>query len=267
MSKIQKALNQIEELNSLNQRDQWMNAIHPLVKLSLAIIYIAFTVSYSKYMLNGLIAMAIYPIFAFYAADLSFKDCLYRLRLILPVVCIVGIFNPIFDRQIVVEIGGIGISAGWLSMLSLMIKGIFTVLSVYILVATTSIEEICYALRLIHIPTTIVTVVLLIYRYLFMLFKEAEKITIAYKLRAPGQSGIHYKAWGSLVGQMLIRSMDRASSIYESMELRGFSGEFVIDKKQGFDFKSIFYLLAWIIIFYLLRHTDILTIIGNIFIL
>lgn len=266
MTKIQNAINQIEQLNNLNSRDQWVNRIHPLVKLSLTIIYIAFVVSYSKYMLNGLIVMVLYPMFVFFIGDLSVKDCMYRLRVILPIVMIVGIFNPIFDRQVVVTMGTIGITGGWLSMISLMIKGILTVLAVYILVATTSIEEICYALRLIHVPTSIVTVILLIYRYIFTLFKEAEKVTIAYKLRAPGQKGIHYTAWGPLVGQMLLRSMDRASNIYESMELRGFKGEFEIGEKRGFDLKSIIYLIVWIVVFYLLRHTDILNVIGGLFI-
>ena len=263
MSKFEQAISQIEQLNSLNKRDQWVNKIHPLVKLSLTIIYVCFVVSYSKYMLTGLVAMTVYPIFVFMAGDLSFSDCLYRVKLILPIVMIVGIFNPIFDRQIVTYIGGLAISGGWLSMISLMIKGILTVLAVYLLVATTSIEEICYSLSLIHVPTTIITVVLLIYRYLFTLFKEAEKVTIAYKLRAPGQKGISYKAWGPLVGQMLLRSMDRATAIYESMELRGFRGHFDVGDKKGFKLLSFIYLLAWMSIFYLLRHTDILNIIGG----
>ena len=263
MSKFQEAISQIEELNNLNKRDQWVNQIHPLVKLSVAIVYIAVVVSFSKYMLEGLLAMAIYPIFVFNVGDLSFKDALYRLKIILPLVMVVGILNPFFDRQIVVYIGEVGVSGGVLSMLSLMIKGVYTVLAAYLLVATTSVEEICYALKLIHVPTSVVTVVLLIYRYLFMLFKEAEKVTIAYKLRAPGQKGINYKAWGPLVGQMLLRSMDRAKAIYEAMEIRGFSGEFHTTKKRGFDMTSLIYFVIWLVIFYMVRHTDILSVIGG----
>ena len=48
----------------------------------------------------------------------------------------------------------------------------------------------------------------------------------AYQLRAPGQKGIHVSAWGSFLGQLLLRSMDRASTLYDSMCLRGFYGEF-----------------------------------------
>ena len=48
----------------------------------------------------------------------------------------------------------------------------------------------------------------------------------AYQLRAPGQKGLHISAWGSFLGQLLLRSMDRAEALYESMELRGFSGDY-----------------------------------------
>ena len=55
-------------------------------------------------------------------------------------------------------------------------------------------------------------------------------MTEAYHLRAPGQKGIHISAWGSFLGQLLLRSMDRAEALYESMELRGFYGEFYYAK-------------------------------------
>lgn len=63
--------------------------------------------------------------------------------------------------------------------------------------------------------------------------RDAEVVQ-AYELRAPGQKGIHFKVWGSLMGQMLLRSMDRAEVIYESMCLRGFDGVFRLKKRYGF---------------------------------
>lgn len=63
-----------------------------------------------------------------------------------------------------------------------------------------------------------------VYRYISVLLAETQRVVQAYELRAPGQKGIHFKVWGSLMGQMLLRSMDRAEVIYESMCLRGFVG-------------------------------------------
>jgi cobalt/nickel transport system permease protein len=83
--------------------------------------------------------------------------------------------------------------------------------------------------------------------------KEADRITTAYKLRAPSQNGIHYKAWGTLVGQWLLRSMDRAGNVYESMLLRGFSGDFKMSKKKARPMDYI-YPLAWTSLFLIVRH-------------
>ena len=109
-------------------------------------------------------------------------------------------------------------------MVTLMIKGIYSVLAAYLLIATTSIEKICYALRLLHIPAILVTQVLLTYRYNTVLLEEANRMTQAYSLRAPNQKGVHFKVWGTLAGQLLLRSMDRANEVYEIMTLRGYQG-------------------------------------------
>ena len=222
MAGIESQLHEINRISDLQLRDQRVNRLHPLVKLLFTIAYMIVVVSCGKYNLSFMILLGIYPVVLFALADLSMKEGLYRMRHILPLVMAVGIFNPFLDRTPIGQIAGITIGAGVYSMLTLMLKGVYSVLSAYVLIATTTIEDICRALRLIHVPKTIVMVILLIYRYIFILGQEAERIMNAYSLRAPSQKGINYKAWGPLVGQWLIRSMDRAQAVYESMQLRGF---------------------------------------------
>ena len=48
MSKIDGAIYEIHYMDTVANRDQWVNQIHPLVKLLLTILYIAVTVSFSK---------------------------------------------------------------------------------------------------------------------------------------------------------------------------------------------------------------------------
>lgn len=225
-----------------------MNRLHPLGKLLLSIFYILFVVSYGKYSLGPLIVMAVYPVFGFIVGDLSFKEGLYRMRLILPLVSFVGVFNPFLDKNIIMTVGSLGISGGVISMLTLMLKGFYSVLTAYILIATTSIDDICYALRCLFVPKQIVIVIMLIYRYFGVMAAEASRITTAYKLRAPSQKGIHYKAWGTLVGMWLLRSMDRAEDVYESMLLRGFKGDFDLQKRKAVA-TDVIYPFVWILIF------------------
>ena len=148
-------------------------------------------------------------------------------------------------------------------MATLMLKGAFAVLASYLLILTTSMESICYALRLLHVPKIMVTMVLLIYRYVIVLLKEAERISQAYSMRAPDQKGIHYRAWGTLLGQLMLRSIDRAQTVYESMLLRGFDGSFRLSKKQKMDRRSAVYLAGWLGIVVLLRYVSVFKLAGS----
>ena len=258
MNQIESNLKELHRLQELQQRSHWMNQLHPLGKLLVCVSYILTVTSFDKYALDKLIIMAVFPVFGFIVGDLSFREGIYRMRLILPLVLFVGIFNPFFDRNVLFTIdtgagAEIAVTGGVISMATLMLKGFYAVLSAYILIATTSIEEICYALRSLHVPKVIVIVIMLIYRYFGLMAAEADRIMTAYMLRAPKQKGINYKAWGSLVGQWLLRSMDRATAVYESMTLRGFNGDFRVKRKviRPIDF---LYPLIWILIFIIIRH-------------
>ncbi len=263
MADINHAIHEIHQMDRLAARDQWMNHIHPLVKLSVTVIYIFLVVSFNKYDVIGLAAMAVYPVILFNLADLSFRESLWRLRVILPIVCMVGIANPFLDRM-AVHLGGITVRAGILSMITLMMKGIFAVLASYLLIATTTIESICYALRLLHVPSILVTQIMLTYRYITVLLNEVNRITQAYALRAPNQKGVHFKVWGSLTGQLLLRSIDRANDVYESMTLRGYSGEFhYIGEHTRLRSQDLIYLLIWIGLFLLFRRWPVIYILGS----
>lgn len=253
MNKLGGAIYEIRYMDEMAEKDQWLNRIHPLAKLILTAAYIAVTVSFPKYSLEGLLCMGVYPTVLFILGEIPFRDSLRRLRIVLPLVCLVGLFNPFFERQPLFALGGITVTAGMVSMLTLMIKGIYSVLASYLLIASTSIEKICYAMRLLHIPSVLVTQVLLTYRYISVLLGEANRMMQAYSLRAPNQKGVHFKVWGTLAGQLLLRSMDRAGEVYESMELRGYQGEFCYAASGPCRGKDYLYFLGWGAAFLLVR--------------
>lgn len=265
MSKLQSAIREINRIDDLASSDQWLNNIHPLVKLCLTFVYIAVVVSFDKYNILGVAAMIVYPVMMFQTGDISFVDAMKRLKIILPIVCIVGIFNPFIDTQIITVFGTMQIKAGVISMITLIIKGVFTVLASYILVATTTIEKICYAMRMLHIPKIFVTEIMLIYRYITLLLTQAHTMSDAYALRAPGQKGVHYKVWGSFVGQLILSSVDRADNIYNAMNLRGYNGEFYCEKIPVVK-RDIIFLIIWLTIFVVCRAINVLSLIGSIFI-
>ena len=146
---------------------------------------------------------------------------------------------------------------------TLLLKGVFCVTASYFLMIEIGMEGICYCLRCLHVPKEFVTVLLLIYRYLVVLLKEAERMMQAYKLRAPGQKGIHVKAWGAFAGQLLLRSMDRAETVYESMLLRGYHGEFAGKDLLWNKYASLCYVFIWAAVLIFLRAVPVFQAAGK----
>lgn len=225
-NKAELACAELQAMDDLAAQDSPMHRLAPLAKLLLTMLYILVTVSFNKYDITGLFVMVLFPVVGYQFSFIPIRTCFYKLRIVMPLVCAVGLFNPFFDKNILFYVGNIGFSGGVISMVTLMMKGIFCLMASFLLVATTRIEEICRALRQLHFPKMLTSLLLLTYRYISVLLDEVSVMTVAYHLRAPGQKGIHVSAWGSFLGQLILRSMDRAENLYDSMLLRGFHGEF-----------------------------------------
>lgn len=263
MNKMQKALHELSEMDELALRRSPVHRLHPAAKLIATIAYILITLSFDKYDLNGLVPMVLWPVLLFQISGINVRTCFYKLRIVLPLVMAVGLFNPLFDREIIVTIGNVGISGGVVSMITLMLKGVFCLMASFLLMATTRIENLCAALRKMHFPQIIVTLLLLTYRYVGVMTEELAVMTDAYHLRAPGQKGIDVSAWGSFLGQLLLRSMDRAQELYSSMLLRGYHDHFHFAENRPFNFKDAAYVAACILFFLLLRYVSITQILGG----
>lgn len=226
MNQAEQAGLELRAMDELAAGDSFLHRLSPLSKLFVTIFYIAVTVSFPKYRLTALVWMVLFPVAGYQLAGIPMRACFHKLRIVLPLVCAVGLLNPVFDRQILFSVGGVGVSGGVVSMLTLMLKGVLCFLASFLLMATTTIEAVCSALRQLHVPKLLTRLLLLTFRYISVLLSEVAIMQDAYQLRAPGQKGLHISAWGSFLGQLLLRSMDRAEALYESMELRGFSGDY-----------------------------------------
>ena len=263
MNKMQKAIRELAEMDELAARSSPIHALHPLAKLISTIAYIVVTLSFDKYNLGGLVPMVLWPILLFQISGIEVKSCFYKLRIVLPLVMAVGLFNPFFDKAVVLKLGNLAVTGGSLSMLTLMLKGLFCLMASFLLMATTPIDTLCAALRPLHVPKMLVTLLLLTYRYVGVMTEELAVMTDAYHLRAPGQKGIHISAWGSFLGQLLLRSMDRAQELYSSMLLRGYHQHFHYADIKPFRKRDALYMIVCIAVFLLLRTVKVAELLGG----
>lgn len=263
MSKMDAALRELAEMDDLASGDSPIHRRSPLAKLLVTIAYIVCVVSFGKYDLSGVTVLALFPALLFQLSDVPVSVCFCKLRFVLPLVLAVGLFNPIFDRDPRLMVGDTAVSGGVISMLTLMVKGVLCLSASFLLMATTGIDRLCCALRRVRVPGTLVTLLLLTYRYVGVLTGELAAMTDAYHLRAPGQKGIHVSAWGSFLGQLLLRSMDRAEELYAGMRLRGFHGEFYYAETGPFTWRDGLYVLLCCGAFALCRLVNVAALLGG----
>lgn len=266
MNKMEKALNEIGHMDELSVQESPVHEMNATAKLLSTVFYILTVMSFNKYDLSGLIPMLLWPVFMFQMSGISVRTCFYKLRIVLPLVMAVGLFNPFFDREIILRIGSTGVSGGVVSMITLMLKGVLCLMASFLLVATTPFDNICAALRGMHFPATLVTLLLLTYRYVGVMTEELAVMTDAYHLRAPGQKGIHVSAWGSFLGQLLLRSMDRAQELYSSMLLRGYHQHFHYAPVKPFGSRDAVYMILSAAFFAAVKFWNLSEIIGMFFV-
>lgn len=265
MDKLRRAVRRIHVVDDGKNPENIknINPVHPLARLLVTIGYILTVVSFGKYDLWGLAGMILYLLVTGIWEEISVRDMPGRLFPVLLLAGMAGIANPFLDRAVLWRIGGFAVTGGMVSLLTLLLKAGFCVTASCFLIMETGMEGICYSLRRLHVPKELVTVLLLIYRYLMVLLKEAERMMQAYRLRAPGQKGIHGKAWGAFAGQLLLRSIDRAETVYESMLLRGYHGEFAGQNIRWGKGASFCYLFLWTAVFAGLRMFPVFQMAGN----
>ena len=111
---------------------------------------------------------------------------------------------------------------GGAKFIALVTKSTLCVFTMILLSNTTPFSELLRVLRTWHVPGLLVTTIALMYRYLFVLVEETERMRRARASRSFGRQ--HRRDWhtrASVIGQLFIRSSERAERIYAAMCARG----------------------------------------------
>jgi cobalt/nickel transport system permease protein len=262
---IEKALNSIGSLNLLSLQDTAVHRLDPRSKIIVTIFFIFVTVSFSKYELSGLLPLIIYPVASMSLGRIPLKSIGLKILAVSPFAIAIGIANPFIDRQIIMNIGSIGISGGAVSFISIILKFVLTVGTALTLVATTGFETMCAGLIRFKIPRVFAVQLLFMYRYIFVLFDEALRMLRAHSLRS-FRAYPDIRILGSLIGQLLLRSLNRAERIHNAMISRGFDGEIRIMKTMKMRPVDYSYIILWCMFFFLCRTHNLAQSLGTLII-
>jgi cobalt/nickel transport system permease protein len=110
----------------------------------------------------------------------------------------------------------------------IVLKSLAAVTCILVVWATAPLDVNLKAAHALHLPGVVIHIVLLTYRYLFLLAEELGRLRIAlrvrgYRNRATAHS---YRTIGHVTGTLLVRSYERAERVGQAMRCRAFDGRF-----------------------------------------
>jgi cobalt/nickel transport system permease protein len=253
MATIEKNLFDIRYMDTLSAGNTSLHLLDPRAKLITTLIFVGMVVSFGKYEISMMVPFVIFPLSMIVSAELPVGYLLKKMMLVVPFALFIGIFNPLMDREPLMQIGSLLISGGWVSFFSIMIRLALTVSAALILISTTGFNAVCMALDKLGVPRPFVIQLLFLYRYLFVLIDEASRMLRARSLRSFGSGGMGFKVFVSLLGQLLLRTLDRAQRIHLAMCCRGFDGHIRINRPMKLGFREIWFTFAWSLLFVCFR--------------
>jgi cobalt/nickel transport system permease protein len=263
MAKIESAFFDIGFMDTLSAQETFIHGLDPRTKLVTTLIFIVAVVSFDRYEISAYIPFFIYPIFLITVGNLPVTFLLKKLLLVAPFAVLVGIFNPILDRDVLLQLGPLAISGGWVSFISILIRFVLSVGAALILIASTGFNAVCLALDKMGTPRIFTIQLMFMYRYVHVLVDEALRMARARTLRSINGEGMGVKVFGFLVGNLLLRTLDRAQRIHLAMFCRGFDGEIRLIRPLQIGKTDLIYLIGWSAFFVLLRFYNIPQFLGK----
>lgn len=220
------------------------------------VVYLIAVLGVPLYEPQKIIWLAIYPVIQSEMSGIGYARVLLKSLWVLPLIALIGIFNPLMDPAPAFSIGNIVVSRGWVTFFSIILRGLFAVQAAYLLTVMAGFYNMCDALRKVGCPKILVTQIQFTYRYLTVIAEEALGMDRARKARGFGEKSYPLKEWGRIVGQLLIRSYERSTRINRAMIARGFEGTMPTPQSNKYKLKSWFPAIIWIAIIIAIRFIN-----------
>lgn len=214
------------DIESLARGRTFIHRLDPRAKLVTVLLFTAFLVATPKYAVARLVPFAIVPAFVLFFGQVPGRTVLRALAMMAPFVVLVAVWNPVYDRTMITVHGTLQVRAGWLSCLNVILRFVLAAGALVGVMATTPFHKLLEGLRRLHLPRMFVTVLALVYRYLFELVDVALRLLRARDLRGGrARLALRFRSSAGVVGSLFVRSLDQSDRIYKAMVARGFDGE------------------------------------------
>ncbi|NLX56579.1 MAG: cobalt ECF transporter T component CbiQ [Planctomycetaceae bacterium] len=212
----------------LGRLDSRVQRLDPRTRLILVLGFVIVVVSTPPTRLAAFVAYAGLLSWATAGAGVPVTSVLWRSAAVLPFSVLAASWLPFMHGAPAVELWGgavrLSVSGLWL-FAGVVMKSLLGAGAAVLLALTTPLPQLAAALRKLGAPVILVDTLTLTYRYLFVLVEEAGRLRRAaaargYRPRWLGQALLI----GRLVGQLFLRSYERAERVHGAMVQRGYRG-------------------------------------------
>lgn len=218
-------------IDKYSDRDSLLHRLDPRVKIICLVGFIILMVLtppqyfhvFGQYFLVVVALLAI--------SRIPFWFFIKRSLIVIPFVIAIAFFIPFFKEGRTAFILDL-----WLFKLSVSYEGILifwnvlakawlSIMVLILLSATTKFSRLLKGLEKLKFPKVLIMNLSFMYRYLFLITDEAQRMGRARNMRYfGGQFFRQLKVLGNMIGSLFIRSYERAERVYAAMCARGFDG-------------------------------------------
>lgn len=164
------------------------------------------------------------------ASRLRFSTVLKRILIVNTFIVFLWLTLPFtYNGEETIQWWHLKISLEGVKLMALLTVKTNSLIMIFIsLLATSKVAEIGHSLRILGLPEKFCLLLLISYRYIFVISREYQRLNRAARLRcfSPGTNLHTYRTYGHLFGMTMVRSWNRARRVNQAMLLRGFQGRF-----------------------------------------
>jgi cobalt/nickel transport system permease protein len=205
-----------------------IHKLDPRFRIGFTVLF-AFVVALSyqfPVLLTGLTVSAILVVIS----QVNIKEVLKRIIMVNALILLLWLVLPLtFNGEVMTRIGAFAIyQPGVVLAAQITLKSNAILLAFISLIATMPFSALGHAMYRLAIPEKIVYLLLMTYRYVFVIEAEYQRLMRAVKIRGfrPRTNTHTYRTYSYVIGMLFVRAAARAERVHQAMLCRGFKGKF-----------------------------------------
>jgi cobalt/nickel transport system permease protein len=208
--------------------DTLIYRLDPRIRVGLTVLY-SFVVALA-YQFSVLTGALILSSILIAISRVNLKEVLRRMVIVNALILLLWLVLPLtFKGEVLTRIGSFAIyRPGVVLAAQITLKSNAILLAFIALIATMSLATLGHALHRLAVPEKIVHLLLMTYRYIFVIEQEYLRLIRAAKIRGfrPGTNANTYRTYSYVIGMLFVRAAARAERVHQAMLCRGFNGKF-----------------------------------------